>query len=58
LVLAGDKGVAVVEFVSRSYNFCYQIPTSIVEELGAHRVRTTTYLETSQITIQSGRLPL
>jgi hypothetical protein len=50
-----DEPVAMVNFVARDYHFIQELPTSIIE-LGGNAVKTSTFLETGRLVIQSDKI--
>jgi len=50
-----DEPVALVTFVASEYRYIQRLPTEIIE-LGGNAVKTSTFLETSRIVIQSDKI--
>ncbi len=50
-----DQPVALVSFVATEYRFIQQLPTEIIE-LGGNAVKTSTFLETGRLVIQSDKV--
>jgi serine/threonine protein kinase len=54
----GDVAVLVVSYVASRYKHLSVVPTRLIDELGVHAVKTSTFLETRRVVFQSDKILL
>ena len=57
LSLAGDdSAVLLVSFVASEYKYLAELPTAIIGAVGDNAVKTSSFLETRRVVVQSDKI--